>query len=134
MAFRIEDSTTGWLDEGEAGELAALMRAYAAATLPSRVRRAFRSAELMVRERYLEDAQPLVVGGLEALLKVGRNYLSAQFEQRAAALASELGIELSRDQCEQAYDDRSALVHGAHVDLSATPTRTEIALDGLQRW
>jgi hypothetical protein len=135
VAFRIEDGTTGWLDEGEAGELAALMRVYAAATLPSRARRAFRFAELMVRERYLEDALPLVVGGLEALLKIGRSYLSAQFEQRAPALASELGIALSPSQCEQAYDDRSALVHGAHVDLSATPARTDfvVALDGLQQ-
>ncbi|MCW3065179.1 MAG: hypothetical protein JWN32_2351 [Solirubrobacterales bacterium] len=135
VAFRVEDGTPGWLDEHEAGELAALMHAYATATLPSRVRRAFRFAELMVRERYLEDALPLVTAGIEALLKVGRSYLSAQFSQRTAELASELGIVLTTEQCAQAYDGRSALVRGAHVDLSASPTQSDlvIALDALQQ-
>jgi hypothetical protein len=33
----------------------------------------------MVLERYLEDALPLIVAGLEALLKVGRTHLTNQF-------------------------------------------------------
>jgi hypothetical protein len=73
------------------------MRAYDEATLPSRVRRAFRLAEPMVRERYLKDALPLVVAGIEALLKIRRRNLSAQFEQRSAALARK-GDERPRPQ------------------------------------
>lgn len=32
--------------------------------------------------------------------------------------AAEVGIELSEAECEEIYNDRSALVHGANVDLS----------------
>ena len=47
-------------------------------------------SELMVRERYLEDALPLIVAGLEALLKVGQADLTKQFKRRTAALAQGL--------------------------------------------
>jgi hypothetical protein len=118
VAFRIDDGSRNWLDSSEAQKLNALLAAYRPDALPTRVRRAIWMCELMVRERYLEDALPLIVTGLEALLKVGRNRLAAQFAQRTAALAAELSIELDERGCTAAYDDRSGIVHGAHADLS----------------
>ena len=48
----------------------------------------------------------------ESLMKVGRAALTAQFSQRIAAIAGEVDVELSVAECEEVYNDRSALVHG----------------------
>jgi hypothetical protein len=135
VAFRIEDGSRGWLDVGEAEEVRALLALYDHAALPDRVKRALWLCELMVRERYLEDALPLIVAGLEALLKVGRRRLTDQFSQRTAALSSELSTGLDEARCEEAYDDRSAVVHGARVDLSQRVVRTRWVseVDALQQ-
>ena len=63
-------------------------------------------------------SKTLVVAALESLVKVGRESLTQQFAQRVPALAKDLGVELSVEECEEVYNDRSALVHGAGVDLS----------------
>lgn len=135
VAFRIEDGSRNWLDAGEARDLEALLAAYEPSVLPDRVKRALWLCELMVRERYLEDALPLIVAGLEALLKVGRRRLTDQFAQRTAALSGELGTGLTEAACRAAYDDRSAVVHGAIVDLSKPVARTRWVseVDGLQQ-
>jgi hypothetical protein len=78
----------------------------------------------MVRERYLEDTLPLLVAGLEALLKVGRGRLTEQFAQRSAALAGELSIALGESDARDAYDDRFGIVHGAHIDLTQPTARS----------
>ena len=135
VAYRIEDGSHGWLDLDDAEQLRALLAAYQPDHLPGRVTRAFRLAESMVRARFLEDTLPLVVTGLEALLKVGRRHLTEQFSQRTPALAEEFSIALTEDQCVDAYDDRSGIVHGAHVDLvhPADFTQMMVAVDGLQQ-
>jgi hypothetical protein len=61
---------------------------------------------------------PLVVGAFESLLKIGQQFLTAQFSQRVPALAAEVGTGLTTAECKEVYDDRSALVHGVGVDLS----------------
>jgi hypothetical protein len=124
VAFRIDTRSRGWLDAGEAQQLGALVAAYDPERLPRRVKRAFWLCELMVRERYLEDTLPLIVAALEALLKVGRERLTAQFAQRTASLAAELGILLEEEQAVAAYDDRSGIVHGSQIDLSQ-PTESD---------
>jgi len=88
------------------------------------VGRGLRRVESVTRERYLEDALPLVVGGLESLLKVIRDFARAQFSQRVPAVAREVGVTLTEAQCRDLYDDRSALVHGAGVDLSQPHDRS----------
>jgi hypothetical protein len=123
VAYRIEDGSCGWLDAGEAQQLQALLAAYQPGHLPTRVARALWLCELMVRERYLEDALPLIVAGLEALLKVGRNHLTAQFSQRTAGLAADLSIPLTETIAQDAYNDRSGIVHGALVDLTQLAER-----------
>lgn len=118
VAFGIDIGSRGWLDSDETQQLGRLLAAYDPERLPRRVSRALWLCELMVRERYLKDTLPLIVAGLEALLKVGRERLTAQFGQRTGALAGELGIPVQEDQAVAAYDDRSGIVHGAQIDLS----------------
>lgn len=125
VAYRLYPERPGWLDLDEAGQLTRLLEAFwDGPPLPARVGRALRRTDIVTRERYLEDALPLVVGGLEALLKVDRAWARAQFAERVSAVASELGVTLSGAQCQELYDDRSALVHGSGVDLSQRHERS----------
>lgn len=126
VAYRLYPEKPGWLDVDEAAELAALANSYwNGPSLPDRVGRALRRVESVTRERYLEDALPLVVGGLESLVKIGREFMTSQFSQRVSALAGEVGVTLTEQRARELYDDRSALVHGAGVDLSEPHDRGE---------
>ena len=126
VVYRLYPERPGWLDVGEAIELRTLLDAYwGRPALPDRVGGALRQADAIMGERYLEYALPLVVGGFESLLKVGRDFLKAQFSQRVAALAAEVGVQLSIPECEEVYEDRSALVHGVGVDLTQPHERNE---------
>jgi hypothetical protein len=107
-----------WLDGPEAEELSALLAAFWDADLPPRVERAMWRVEYATWQRYADVALPMIVGGLEALLKIGRRNLTDQFKRRASALAAEVGVEgVDEDFCERMYDGRSDWVHGSHVEL-----------------
>lgn len=117
--YRLYPDRPGWLDVDEALQLRALLTAFwNGPELPIRVGRALRGTDAVTRARYLQDAMPLVVGAFESLIKIGRDYARAQFSQRVPRLAAEVGITLTAPECKEVYDDRSALVHGAWVDLS----------------
>jgi hypothetical protein len=119
VAYRLHPEERGWLDIDEAAGLGRLLACYwSDEPLPDRVGRGLRRVDLVTRERYLEDALPVAVGAAEALLKVGRNSLKAQFVGRVSKLASDQGIDLDSEDCGEIYEDRSALVHGAAVDLA----------------
>jgi hypothetical protein len=61
---------------------------------------------------------PVIVSGLEALLKVGRRDLTAQFVTRAPALAADLGITgVDAALRAEMYDGRSDWSHGSNVAL-----------------
>ena len=126
-AYRIAPKHPGWLDAGDASELAHLLRTYRSVTrtLPSRVKRALHYAEQSCREQYFQEAHALVVRGLESLLKVGRTYVTAQFAQRVRQLAQDLTICVTHAQCVDAYEDRSGVVHGTLIDLSASDRQSE---------
>jgi hypothetical protein len=126
VVYRLYPDRAGWLDLREATELRTLVDAHwRGPALPDRVRRALRQADAIMAQRYLDYALPLVVGGFESLLKIGRDFAKAQFSQRVPALAIEVGVQLSVPECEEIYDDRSALVHGAGVDLTRPHERNE---------
>lgn len=113
-----------WLDAVEGRELAALLAVYweRRDELPPRVRRAMWRMAYAPRIRWADMLVPILVGGLEALLKIGRRDLTAQFTKRAPALAADLGINgLTEDLAERLYDGRSDWVHGSHVQLFAGP-------------
>jgi hypothetical protein len=119
VVYRLYPEQAGWLDCDEAVELKALIEAFwSEPDLPARVRRALRQADAVTGERYVEDAMPQVVGAFESLVKIGHRFVTAQFSQRVPALVAEVGVELSVAECRDVYDDRSALVHGAGLDLS----------------
>jgi len=118
VVYRLYPDRPGWLDTDEAVQLRALVDAFwSGPELPCRVGRALRQAEEIAGARYLQNAIPLVVEGFESLLKIGRQYVKARFWQRVPAIAAEVGIDLSIADCEDVYDDRSALVHGFGLDL-----------------
>jgi hypothetical protein len=114
-----------WLDAAEGRELAALLAAYweGREQLPPRVRRAMWRMAYAPRIRWADMVIPILVGGLEALLKIGRRDLTEQFKKRAPALAADLGVDgLDEDLAERLYDGRSDWVHGSHVQLFAGPS------------
>lgn len=114
-----------WLDAAEGRELAGLLGAYweCREKLPPRVQRAMWRMAYAPRIRWADMMVPILVGGLEALLKIGRRNLTEQFKKRAPALAADLGIDgLGEDLAERLYDGRSDWVHGSHVLLFAGPS------------
>lgn len=112
-----------WLDHCEAGQLRRLLEAWwrAADSLPPRVRRASWRMEYASWLRWGDLVLPVLVGGLEALVKTDRHGATRQFTQRVPALAAAVGVEgVTPDLCAALYDTRSEWVHGAHVRLFAT--------------
>lgn len=107
-----------WLDGPEAEELADLLTTKRSAELPPRVTRAMWRSEYATRIGWADVMLPMLIGGLEALLKVGRGQLTAQFKCRATALAAELEVDgVDERLCGRMYDGRSDWVHGSHVRL-----------------
>lgn len=107
-----------WLDGPEAEELAILLAAKRSAELPPRLTRAMWRSEYATRIGWADVMLPTLIGGLEALLKVGRGQLTTQFKHRATALAAELEIDgIDEHLCGRMYDGRSDWVHGSHVWL-----------------
>ena len=125
VAYRLHPDRQGWLDAGEAQQLATLARAYSTGPdLPGRVGRALRRTDSVTRVRYLQDALPIVVGGLESLVEVGTTMVREQFRQRVPALAAEVGIAITPATAGALYANRSALVHGGDVDLTKPHQRS----------
>ncbi len=73
-----------WLDAAEGRELAALLAAYweCREQLPPRVRRAMWRMAYAPRIRWADMVVPGLIGGIEALLKIGRRDLTQQFKKR----------------------------------------------------
>ena len=111
-----------WLDAPEGRELAALLAAYQRCReqLPPRVRRAMWRMAYAPRLRWADMVVPILISGMEALLKTGRHRLTEQFKTRASALATEVGVDgFDQDLAARLYDGRSDWVHGSHVQLFA---------------
>ena len=111
-----------WLSFEEADELRRLLEIYwrVRDDLSPRIARALWRAEYASSIKWGDVILPTLVSALEALLKTDRGYATRQFKKRAAALASELGVEgISEDWCEDIYDARSDWVHGSRVELFA---------------
>lgn len=109
-----------WPDHAEAAELRHLAQAYwsCAEELPARIRRAMWRTEYSAWVRWADLALPIIVSGLESLIKTERYGATAQFTQRVPALAAELGVDgVTAGRSEEVYDARSEWVHGTHVKL-----------------
>ena len=112
-----------WLDPDQGAELASLLAGYWQAEneeIPKRVGRATWRAEYASWQRTGDTIVPVLVSGLEALLKVGKERLTRQFASRGCALAHELGLDtVTPEFMAEMYDARSDWVHGARVRLFA---------------
>jgi hypothetical protein len=81
-----------------------------------RVWRALWYHEYAARSYEMDIRWPMVVTGLEALLKTERNYLGDQFRRRTFALAKELGVvEYTEKQASDAWEMRCGLTHGQNL-------------------
>lgn len=99
-----------WLDAAEGRELAALLATYweCHEDLPPRVREAMWRMAFGPRIRWADMLIPILVSGLEALLKIGRRDLTEQFRRRVPALADDLDVDgMTEDLAEQLYEGRS---------------------------
>lgn len=116
-AYRLHPDQPGWLDDEEAAQLRDLLAAFRATPSGGRIGRALNRVDRAAAEQYFEDALPFLVGGFEALVKVGRNALSDQFAERVPQVASEVGITLDEGDLRELYDDRSTHLHGAEFEV-----------------
>ena len=119
FAYRLRHDRE-WLDPTEGAELRALLLAYWSVSdeLPRRITRAMWRTEYASWMRWADLARPIIVGGLEALLKTETHPATRQFTTRVPALAAEVGVdEVTDELCFRLYDARSDWVHGARVLL-----------------
>jgi hypothetical protein len=118
VAYSFDPTARDWLDQDEAGELAALCEAFRAAEagLPERVKHALSTNETLVRLQFVDQRVPLLVSALEGLLNTSRSYVTRQFRARLPALAAELGVpEVTEEFAGDAYNARSQGFHGGRI-------------------
>ena len=121
-----------WLDSTEGVELRNLLTAFWAGTetRPERVRRAIWRTEYATWMAWADVALPVIVGGLESLLKTEQHGSTRQFKTRVSKLATELGVEgITSELCGRMYGARSEWVHGTHVRLFATGQKVREAAE-----
>ncbi|MGZ4303353.1 MAG: hypothetical protein ACXVSL_00590 [Solirubrobacteraceae bacterium] len=88
--------------------------------MPPRVRRALWRTEYASWIKWADLILPILVSGLEALVKTERHRATRQFKVRVAALAEALGLDgVTEEFCEEIYEARSDWVHGNRVELFA---------------
>jgi hypothetical protein len=107
-----------WLDREEGAELRDLLAARWAADIPPRVRRAMWRMEWATWLRWADLMVPVLVSGLECLVKTEMHPATRQFVVRVPMLAEAVGVEgVDRDLCRRLYSARSDWVHGSPVAL-----------------
>jgi hypothetical protein len=74
-----------------------------------------------------------VVTGLEALFNTDPEWITRQFKQRCAAVASELGVALTLKQADTAYRLRSRLAHGVVTRVDVGTLELYVAIERVLR-
>jgi hypothetical protein len=116
-----------WLADSDALALQSLLTRYhtASAALPPRVRRALWNHEFAAAIQWIDVRWTVIATALESLVHTDRSQSTRQFVNRVTALANRVGVSFSRQDAQDAYDNRSLLAHGQ--DLSNTdPTTTAL--------
>jgi hypothetical protein len=110
----IGDGSRDWLSPDDGLELRWLMPWISPnKQMVKRVHRALWNHEDAMRTFFLDFRLPIVVAGLEALTTVEKDRgITARFVRRVGKLAAEFGINLSKEDLEQAYKLRSEIAHG----------------------
>jgi hypothetical protein len=120
-AFMSSSRTRDWITEHEAERLGKLLSPYPS-SLPQRILNALWYHEYAARTYYLDHRWTFVCTALEALIHTDRGGSTMQFKKRVSKLASELGVTLSENEADRAYDLRSGLAHGTSF-LSTSTSR-----------
>jgi hypothetical protein len=107
-----EKNYRDWLIEAEIEQLGALLNAPPLSALPVRLSRALWYHEYASRTYYREIRWITVCVALESMLHTSRGFSTRQFVERLPLLASSLGVSLTAQEAETAYDMRSRLSHG----------------------
>jgi hypothetical protein len=108
-----------WLTKQDGIELRELREKYLAAkaTLPERVGRALWNHEYGACIYFLNARWAIMTTALEALVHTDRHQSTRQFVARSTALAAEVGVAFTEADADEAYQLRSAWVHGAALSI-----------------
>jgi hypothetical protein len=106
-----QENYRDWLIEAEMEQLKALLNAPSLLG-PVRLTRALWYHEYASRAYYGEIRWITVCVALESMLHTSRGYSTRQFVERLPLMASSLGVPLTAQDAETAYDMRSRLSHG----------------------
>jgi hypothetical protein len=107
-----EKNYRDWLIETEMEQLKALLNTSSLSVLPIRLSRALWYHEYASRTYYGEIRWITVCVALESMLHTSRRFSTRQFVERLPRMASSLGVSLTVQEAETAYDMRSRLSHG----------------------
>jgi hypothetical protein len=121
---------TEWRDWLSGAEVEQLRESIARYILdaPERVRRARAHIDHAFHAFYVDQRTASLVSAFESLLKVERIQATAQFKRRVSMLASMVGLEITPDEADAFYDDRSVFVHGRE------PNYTELSDELIDRY
>ena len=111
-----KDNYRDWLSVPECERLRDLAIVYNR-DAPDRVRRARKHIDHAFHAFYLHQRLASLVTSFEALLKVSQFQATRQFAARTMKLAEMLGHQLTKEEAEAMYRDRSAFVHGSQASF-----------------
>lgn len=115
-AFVSPDQPRDWLTPQDLETLKTIAHVLDGRLLVGRVWRALWYHEYAARSYEMDVRWPMVVTGLEALLKTERNDLGNQFRRRTLSMAKELCIvDYTEKDASDAWDMRSGLTHGQNL-------------------
>jgi len=115
-----EKNYRDWLIEGEMKQLKALLNSTPLLSVPVRISRALWYHEYAARTYYGEIRWVMVCVALESMLHTSRGYSTRQFAERLSLMASSLGLSITAQEAETAYDMRSRLSHGGATGKLST--------------
>jgi hypothetical protein len=101
-----------WLTAPEAQEVGQLLTGYNRDTMPGRLRRAMRHFLYACHTYDLDLRFTLVVTGLEALVNTHKYKPTGRFKKRLQLIANDIGMTVTEENAEEAYNFRSNLIHG----------------------
>jgi hypothetical protein len=101
-----------WLTAEDAQELRKLLAIYDFKKMPNRLRRAMRHFQYACLTREADVRFTLIVTGFEALVNTSRRKVTNRFKKRLALASRDVGMAVTEDSAEEAYDHRSNLAHG----------------------
>ena len=104
------DGSRDWLSAVDGQTLLKLVP-WLAATMHSRIHRAYWNHETALRSYYLDVKWVFIVAAFEALMNTGENKSRMQFVERVSQLVKYFGENVSEKELHDAYTFRSELAH-----------------------